>query len=240
MDPRLNIIDERLASIERLIPVASGKGGVGKSLISSTLSLILSKQGYEVGLLDLDLHGPSTHAILGANDLVPEEDRGVVPPKAKGIKLMSIFYYTGDNPTLLRGVDISNAIMESLAITRWGSPNFLIIDMPPGIGNETLDIIRIMERAEFLVVTTPSKVAFETVKKLLRVLEELDVQIAGVIENMKRGKSSPIKKEIDEFEVPLLGEIDFDEDLEAAIGGADELLNTKFAQSVEEISKRLT
>lgn len=239
MDPRLSIIDERLASAKRLIPVVSGKGGVGKSMISSTLSLVLSEQGHEVGLLDLDLHGPSSHTILGADDLKPREEKGVVPPEHFGIEIMSIVYYTGNNPSLLRGVDVSNAIMELLTITRWGPLDFLIIDMPPGIGNETLDVIRFMKRAEFLVVTTPSKVAFETVKKLLMVLKELNVKIAGVVENMKRGESSLVKTGVNELEVPLLGGIDFDEDLENSIGSADKLLDTQFARSTEKISKHL-
>ncbi|RLF93197.1 ATP-binding protein, partial [Thermococci archaeon] len=150
MDPRLNIIDERLKNIKKVIAVSGGKGGIGKSSVASVLSLNLSKMGYRVGLLDMDFCGPSTHIILGIKDIYPEEDKGVIPPQSHGIKFMSIIYYAGDNPSPLRGVDISNALIELLAVTLWGELDFLIIDMPPGIGDAILDVIRLIKKIEFL------------------------------------------------------------------------------------------
>ncbi|KXB01035.1 ATP-binding protein [candidate division MSBL1 archaeon SCGC-AAA261F17] len=240
MDPRLEIIHERFANVERLISVASGKGGVGKSLISSTLALILSEKGYRVGLLDLDFHGPSAHTILGAPNVYPEEDKGVIPPEVRGIKLMSIVYYVGDNPSLLRGSDVSNSIIELLAITRWGSLDFLIIDMPPGIGDETLDTIRLLDRAEFLVVTTSSNLVWGTVKRLVKILKELKVPITGIVENKKITESPSAKDQANELGVPFLGEIGFDKELETTIGNADELLKTRFAQDTEKALGHLT
>ena len=190
MDPRLEIIDKRLKNIKRLIVVSGGKGGIGKSLIASTLTLTLSRSGYKVGLLDLDFCGPSAHVILGIKGIYPKEEKGIIPPEIYGIRFLSIIYYAGDNPSPLRGVDISNAIIELLAITQWGSLDFLIIDMPPGISDATLDVIRLMKRAEFLIVTTQSKVALETVKKVLKILKELRFPIIGVIENMRVSKAS--------------------------------------------------
>jgi len=239
MDPRLSIIEKRLANIGRIITVASGKGGVGKSLIASTLALSLSEKGYKVGLLDLDFQGPSAHVILGARRAYPKEDKGVVPPEVHGVRFMSIVYYVGDEPSPLRGEDISNALIELLAITQWKRLDFLVIDMPPGIGDQTLDLIRFMSRSEFLVVTTPSKVALETVRKLLKLLKELRIPIRGVIENMKSIQSSWVKEQIDALGVPFLGEIAFDKNLEDSIGNADKLLETNFANDLEEILPKL-
>lgn len=233
MDPRLEAIRKRLENVDKLIPVASGKGGVGKSLVASTTALLASEKGYEVGLLDLDLHGPSAHVILGAEKYsFPEEEKGVIPPKVEGIEFMSTVYYSRDKPSPLRGNDVSNALKELLSITRWGDLDNLIVDMPPGIGNETMDAIQLMEEAEFLVVTTPSKVALNTVKKLVRMLKELEVPIAGIIENMKTENSPSIRKEIERLEVPYLGEIWFDRELEKRIGDPGKLLMTEFAEDL--------
>ncbi|RLI61172.1 MAG: ATP-binding protein, partial [Candidatus Asgardarchaeum californiense] len=119
MDPRVAIIEHRLNGIKRIIAVASGKGGVGKSVTASLLALILAKRGYHVGLLDLDLYGPSSHIILGIDvDEYPSEDKGIIPPERHGIRFMSIVYYSKEHPTPLRGEDVTNAIIEVLAITR--------------------------------------------------------------------------------------------------------------------------
>ncbi len=235
MDPRLNIIDKRLAGIKRIIAVSGGKGGIGKSLTASVLALTLSRLGFRVGLLDLDLSAPSTHVILGTEGLYPEEEKGLVPPVIHGIEFMSIVYFTGDNPVPLRGIDVSNAMLELIAVTRWGSLDFLIVDMPPGIGDATMDVIRWMKRAEFLVMATASKVALETVKKLIKMLRVLNVPIIGVIENMKRGDSRLVMVGLKEFDVPFLAVIPFDEKIEDSIGDVNNLLKSDFAAKMKEI-----
>jgi ATP-binding protein involved in chromosome partitioning len=235
MDPRLEVIDKGLKNIKRLIAISGGKGGIGKSLIASTLALTLSELGYKVGLLDLDFSGPSAHIILGTRGIYPKEEKGIVPPEIYGIKFMSIIYYAGDNPLPLRGVDVSSAIIELLAVTRWGQLDFLIIDMPPGIGDATLDTIRLMKKAEFLIVTTQSKVTLETVKKVLKILRELRVLIIGIIENMRITKSPLVKEQLKTFNTSFLGEIEFDEDLEDSIGDVNKLLKTDFAKNIKKI-----
>lgn len=236
MDPRIEVIKNRLEGVDKLVPVASGKGGVGKSLIASTSALIASRDGNDVGLLDLDLHGPSAHVILGAEDYTfPEEEKGVIPPRVDGIRFMSAVYYSQDKPSPLRGDDISNALRELLAITRWGDLDYLFIDMPPGIGNETLDAIQLMEEARFLVVTTPSKVAHSTVEKLIETLNELEVPISGVVENMKMEETPSTREEIEKLGVSYLGEIRFDPEVEKAIGEPEKLLRTKFSKDLEKI-----
>jgi ATP-binding protein involved in chromosome partitioning len=239
MDARTSVIDRRLKNIKRIISVASGKGGVGKSLVASGLALNFSKKGHKVGLLDLDLYGPSAHIILGVKDVFPKEEKGIVPPDINGIKFMSIVYFTKDKPAPFRGIDISNIILELLAITQWGSLDYLIIDMPPGIGEETLDIIRLIKNSEFLIVTTPSKVAIGSVSKLLKILKELKIPIIGIIENMSMAESSFIRGEIGEMDLSYLGSISFDQNLENSIGDTDKLLKTNFMKDLDEITKSI-
>src|SRR3990172_6783164 len=145
-DPRTSIINQRLARITRLIAVSSGKGGVGKSLIATTLALTLAKKGCKVGLFDLDFTSPSTHTILAAKNAHPTEDKGLIPPNVQGLEYMSLIYYTNDQPAPLRGTDTSNALIELLAVTRWSQLDYLIIDIPPGIGDAVLDLIRLVNR----------------------------------------------------------------------------------------------
>ena len=229
MDPRLSIIDKRLSKIKRIIAVASGKGGVGKSLVASTISLNLSKKGYKVGLLDLDLYGPSSHIILGVKDYgFPEEEKGIIPHKIDGINFMSIVYFTEDKPAPLRGMDITNVIIELLSITQWGDLDFLIIDMPPGIGDETLDVIHLIKKSEFLVVTTPSKVSMGAVSKLLIILKELNLPVIGLIENMRMTDSNFIKDIAKKMDICYLNSINFDKELEDSIGDTKKLMNSKF------------
>ena len=235
VDPRTSIIEERLKRVNRIIVVSSGKGGVGKSLIATTLALTMAKKGLKVGLFDLDFTSPSTHLILGAKDVQPKEDKGIVPPLVKGLEYMSLIYYCGDKPTPLRGADVSNALIELLAITRWSSLDFLVIDMPPGIGDAVLDLIRLVKRIEFLIVTTPSRLAFETVKKQLRLLQRLKVPVIGLVENMKRNTAKNIKQQTEKLQIAFLGEIPHDPKVEEVIGDATKLLNTVLAQKVAEI-----
>jgi len=235
MDPRLAVIDRRLEDIARIIAVSGGKGGVGKSVTASVMALLLSKLGYRTGLLDLDFCGPSVHTILGAKPTLPEEDRGVVPPEVHGIRFMSIVHYAGENPSPIRGVDISNATIELLAITRWGSLDFLVVDMPPGIGDATLDAVRLMKKAEFLLVTTGSKVSLAVVRRLLSMLVELKVRIIGTLENMRTKDLPSAREEMEALGVPFLGEIEFDRGLEGSIGDVEKLLRTRFAEGLEKV-----
>ena len=239
MEPRTSVIEKRLININRIIAVASGKGGVGKSLVASSLALHLAQEGHRVGLLDLDLYGPSSHIILGVKNEFPTEEKGIIPPVVHGISFMSIVYFTEEKPSPFRGVDISNIILELLAITQWGSLDFLIIDMPPGIGDETLDVIRYMKTSEFLVVTTPSKVAMGAVSKLLSILIELKKPVLGVIENMTMMDSSFIEQEVKRLQIRYLGKIHFDETLEESIGKPDHLKETQAMKDLRVILKKM-
>jgi len=238
-DPRIHIIEDRLSSIKSVVAVSSGKGGVGKSLIASTSALILAKKGRKVGLLDLDFTNPSTHVILGAESAMPIEDRGIIPPKIHGVEYLSIIYYSRDKPAPLRGEDASNILLEILSITRWSRLDHLIIDMPPGIGDAFLDIIRFIKRMKFLIVTTSSKLAFETIRKLIILLLDLGMPIIGLIENMKISETPSIREYMKDYPVRFLGEIPLDLKLEEALGDVEKLLKTRFAVKLEEIIETL-
>jgi ATP-binding protein involved in chromosome partitioning len=238
-DPRISVISERLKEVNRVIAVSSGKGGVGKSLVASALALTLAKKGFKVGLFDLDFTSPSTHIILGIRGVQPKEDKGIIPPTVHGLKYMSIVYYSGEEATPLRGLDVSNALIELLAITRWDKLDFLVLDMPPGIGDATLDLVRLIEKIEFLIVTTPSRLAFETVRKLAGLLKELGVPVAGVVENMKMNQSKKIQQQTRKLDLTYLGEIPYDAKAEQAIGNVNKLLNTVLADKAKNLATKI-
>ncbi|GAB6135844.1 Mrp/NBP35 family ATP-binding protein [Thermococcus prieurii] len=240
IDPREIAINARLEKVKRIIPVVSGKGGVGKSLISTTLALALAEKGYKVGLLDLDFHGASDHVILGFEPKeFPEEDKGVVPPTVHGIKFMSIAYYTENRPTPLRGKEISDALIELLTITRWDELDYLVIDMPPGLGDQLLDVLRFLKRGEFLVVATPSKLALNVVEKLIQLLLEEKHKVLGVVENMKLDNEEDVRKLAERYNVPYLIGIPFYPDLDTKVGNVEELMKTEFAEKVKELAGKL-
>ncbi|MDR0373777.1 MAG: Mrp/NBP35 family ATP-binding protein [Nitrososphaerota archaeon] len=240
IDPRTSIIGERLAKTRRIVAISSGKGGVGKSMVASALALSLARVGFRVGLFDADFTGPSTHIILGIpKDVQPKEDKGLVPAEVEGITYMSLVYFVGDKPAPLRGVDVSNALIELLAITQWGKLDFLIIDMPPGIGDAVLDLVRLAKKIEFLIITTPSLLAFEVVKKQVALLCELKMPIIGIVENMKRDNSNIIEKETEKLGLRYLGAAAFDQKVEAAIGNPTKLLDTAIGEATEKLEKGL-
>ena len=238
IDPRASIIEERLKGIKRIIAVSSAKGGVGKSMVASTLAVALSKKG-KVGLLDLDFYGPSSHLILGAGELYPKEDYGIVPPEVAGVKLMSLIYFTKDRPLAMRGSNISDAILEIMAITRWGELDYLVIDMPPGIGEETLDVIRLIKRCEFIVVTTQSKVAWEVVKRLLSLFKEMKVKVIGIVENMRLTEAHSVEEHLGEFGYKYLSGLPFDTALEEAVGNPEKILKTNYGKALKKIAEKL-
>lgn len=238
-DPRLDVIKRRLDGVKKIVAVSSGKGGVGKSMIATTLALNLRRKGGRVGLLDLDFTSPSTHLILGVEGLQPKEEYGIIPPLAHGLRYLSIVFYALDKPAPLRGAAVSDAIIELMAITRWGELDYLIVDMPPGIGDATLDMIRLIPKIRFLLVTTPSRVAFETVRKLHKLLMELEIPVAGVVENMVMRPSSRIHDQVKTLGSRYLGSIPFDSTLEDTLGDVTVLMETEFAGNVDNIASLL-
>lgn len=235
MDPRQSIISKRLVDVKRIIAVSGGKGGTGKSLTAAVLALLLAGRGFRTGLFDLDFGGPSAHVILGAAGIFPEEDKGIIPPAVAGVKFMSLVYYAGGNPAPLRGNEVSGALTEMLAVTRWGALDFLIMDLPPGIGDPVLDIIRFIKRVEFLLVTTRSRMALAVTEKELQVLRELGVPVTGVLENMRPSEHPSVAPAVSRLGVPVLGAIDYDPNLENALGDPDKMRQTTFARQLQKV-----
>jgi len=238
MDPRLAVIEERLERVGRIVAVTGGKGGIGKSVISSTLALTLGESA-RVGLLDLDLTSPCDHLILGVDGQFPEEKAGIVPPVIHGVHFMSVSYFSGSHPAPLRGQDFSNALIELLAITQWGELDVLVVDMPPGIADAALDAVRLLRRAEHLVVATGSRIVVETVQRTLVLLKQIDAPVIGLVENMQRSEGALVRALAQDNGVPYLGAVPFDPAVEEATGDPDRLTATEVARALRGLSQRL-
>lgn len=241
IDPRPAAVALRLAEISRVVAVTGGKGGIGKSVTASALALALARQGRAVGLLDLDLTSPCDHLILGVEaGGFPCEEHGIVPAQvAGGVRFMSVACFMADQPAPLRGQETTDALLEILAITRWGPLDVLVIDMPPGLGDAALDVARLMRRAEHLVVATPSMVVVETVRRMLDLLARLRVPVAGVVENMARGQDGPVAALAAQAGQPLLGTLPWDPTLEDALGHPERLLETAWGHALTEVARAL-
>jgi ATP-binding protein involved in chromosome partitioning len=243
IDPRLDVIGRRLQKVKRIIAVSSAKGGVGKSVCAALIALAFGRDGRRAGLLDLDFQGASAHLLLDVRLDFPEEQSGIKPLRAaNAVDFMSFAAFSREHAVPLRGAEVSQAMLELLAVTVWNPLDYLLIDMPPGIGDEILDVLRYLRRPEFLVVTTPSPLVGRVVERLLSMLKELKVPVIGVIENMTRpGAASRSQKLAQRYGTSLLGSIAFEEKIDrivaGAAGGAD--LPDGLAGSVRTITGRI-
>lgn len=231
-DPRLSILSERLSKIRKVIAFTSSKGGVGKTLISTTTSLTLSRRGINVGLLDIDVTNPTAHMVLGVDPSTtkPVEDKGIIPPEIHGVKFMSPVFFTNDRPAALRGESISSAIREILSITLWTGVDVLIVDTPPGISDEILELVTNIKKFDAVVVTTPSALSLRSAMKLLNLINPM---VSGVVINMVRDKSaSEVPQPIKELKLPIYV-LPYDSAVEQAIGNPQKILATEFAREVD-------
>lgn len=232
-DPRIAVVEKRLSGVRRILAFSSAKGGVGKTMCTVSSALALALGGRNVGILDLDMQGASAHLFLGVKPRLPEEKQGILPlPVTERVTLMSVAAFTGERGLPLRGSEISDAILELLAVTIWGPAELLLIDMPPGMGEETLDLSRLVPRLESLVVSTPSAVSVTVVERLLSLLKELRVPVAAVIANMVQEDSSPVRELARRAGVVRVVEVPQDPSVEAAIGSPDALSATMAGRSL--------
>ncbi len=173
--------------IGKVIAVASGKGGVGKSTVSSNLALALAKQGYKVGLLDADIYGPSQQMMMGATTEPSGGPDGKIHPViAPGdVKVMSFGYIIDvDQPVIWRGPMLMKALEQFFGDVLWGELDYLIVDMPPGTGDVALTLCQNVPLAGAVIVTTPQDVALIDARKGLHMFRKLDIKVLGIIENM--------------------------------------------------------
>ena len=210
-----------LPGVKRIIAVGSGKGGVGKSTVSSNLAIALSKQGLEVGLLDCDLYGPSVPLMLGVPHHQPQadsEDR-IIPIEAHGLKLMSMgFLLSDDSPVIVRGPLANRYTQQFLQQVAWGELDILVLDLPPGTGDIQLTLVQTVSLDGAIIVTTPQEVAMIDARKAASMFAKVNVPILGIIENMSyfdcdQGKRYHLfgeggaQRECERIKVPLLGQI---------------------------------
>jgi ATP-binding protein involved in chromosome partitioning len=172
-------------NVRYAIAVASGKGGVGKSTMSANLALSLAVDGAKVGLLDADIFGPNIPIMMGVNERPKGQNNKIRPLEAYGVKLMSMGFLIDPNQAVIwRGPMIHNALRQFLQDVDWGELDFLVVDLPPGTGDASLSLSQSLGLNGAVIVTTPQKVALSDVVRGVKMFEQLNVPIVGVIENM--------------------------------------------------------
>ena len=175
-----------MPSVERIVAVASGKGGVGKSTTAVNLALALAAAGHSVGILDADIYGPSLPLMLGIDERPTSPDGKVLDPiSAWGLKAMSIgFLVPPDTPTIWRGPMVMGALEQLMRDVAWGELDIMIVDMPPGTGDVQLTMAQRVPLAGAVIVSTPQDLALIDARKGLNMFRKVDVPVLGVIENM--------------------------------------------------------
>ena len=173
--------------IKKIVGVLSGKGGVGKSMVSSLLAVELAEVGYHVGIMDADITGPSIPKMFGLNDRLYGDEEGIFPAVTTlGTKVVSInmMLENEDDAVLWRGPILGNLIKQFYTEVHWGELDYLIIDMPPGTSDVAISIIQQIPVDQFVMVTTPSKLVSMVVGKAINMAKQVDKPIAGLVENM--------------------------------------------------------
>lgn len=220
--------DERIAKqlgmpIRNVIAIASGKGGVGKSTMSSNLAIALAQEGARVGLMDADLYGPNIPQMMGAGELPPPRNQRMITTEAHGVKLMSMgFLVPPDQPVIWRGPMLHSALRQFLSDVDWGELDYLLIDMPPGTGDVQMSLAQSVPITGSVLVSTPQSVALSDVRKGAMAFRTLEVPLLGLIENMSyfvapdtgtrydifgHGGGQRYAREID---IPFLGQVPLD------------------------------
>jgi len=215
---------EKVAGVDRILAIASGKGGVGKSTVSSNLAVALARQGRKVGLLDADIYGPSQHRMMGENKRPASPDgKEIIPLEAHGVKFISMgSMLKEDEAVIWRGPMLMGALQQLLGQVRWGELDVLIVDLPPGTGDVQISLAQKTEVTGAIVVSTPQDIALLDARKALSMFQKMNARVLGMIENMavyvcpKCGNVDHIfgeggaKAEAENAGLPFLGEIPLD------------------------------
>ena len=206
----------------RVVAVASGKGGVGKSSLAANLAAAFSELGHATGVLDADVYGYSIPHMLGIHQRPVVVDKMIVPPVRDGLRVMSIGFFLDENsPVMWRGPMLHRALEQFLSDVHWGELDTLVVDMPPGTGDVAISLGQLLPRAEALVVTTPHRAAQQVASRAAQMAEKTNMRLLGVVENMSylvgsreelfgSGGGAALAGEID---APLLARIPFDPEL---------------------------
>lgn len=209
---RVNDFREQLnsySSVKHVIGIVSGKGGVGKSLVTAMLAVLMSRKGYSVGILDADITGPSIPKMFGIGSRAKSDGRGILPEvTAGGIKIMScnLLLENPDEPVVWRGPVLAGAVKQFWSDVCWGDLDYMFVDMPPGTGDVPLTVYQSLPVDGTIVVTTPQDLVSMIVKKACSMASMMDIPVLGMIENMSCVICPDCGKRINIF-----GESKFDE-----------------------------
>jgi ATP-binding protein involved in chromosome partitioning len=225
----------------RVIAVASGKGGVGKSTLTANLATAFSQLGRRVGILDADIYGHSIPHILGIHQKPVAVDQMIVPPVKDGLKLMSIGFFLDDNePVMWRGPMLHRALEQFLTDVHWGELDVLVVDMPPGTGDVSISLGQLLPKAEVVVVTTPQKLAQDVASRAASMARKTNMRLLGVIENMSgdvfgSGGGEELAQQLG---VPLLGTVPLDGQLREAVDRGEPHVTPEIMEIAEAIDVR--
>jgi len=245
MDKEGEAVDASMAKVKHKIMVMSGKGGVGKTTIAANLAFALGMKGLDVGLMDADIHGPDIPMILGIEDKRPEISGEKILPIAvtPRLKAMSIGFLVSDrdSPIIWRGPMKMNAIRQFLSDVDWGELDYLVVDLPPGTGDEPLSVAQLIKKVDgAIIVTTPQDLALLDSRKAVNFSGVLKVPVIGMVENMSGFVCPHCGKEVNIFKygggeraagelgVPFLGRVPLDPQMvEAADSGTPFVIQEK-------------
>ncbi|SDK56878.1 Mrp/NBP35 family ATP-binding protein [Aliiruegeria lutimaris] len=226
---------QKIPGIERIIAVASGKGGVGKSTVAANLAVALAAEGRRVGLLDADVYGPSQPRMLGVSGRPSSPDgKTILPMRNHGVTMMSLGLMTQEDEAVVwRGPMLMGALQQMLTQVQWGALDVLIVDLPPGTGDVQMTLAQKAHVTGAVIVSTPQDIALLDARKGIDMFNKLNVKIVGMIENMSTHICSQcgheehvfghggVRAEAEKLGVPLLAEIPLSMDIRmAADGGA--------------------
>lgn len=245
------------SSVKKVIGIVSGKGGVGKSLVTSMLAQDMNGRGYRTAILDADLTGPSIPQGFGIHQRAEGSDEGLIPALSKdGIKIMSInLLLEKENlPVIWRGPMIGSAVKQFWSDVIWGDVDFMFVDMPPGTGDVALTVFQSLPVDGLVIVTSPQELVSMIVGKAVNMAQQMDVPILGVVENMAYIKCPDCGKEIhmfgeshveevaEEFKIPFIGRLPMDPKVAAAYDAGDIRIfedhwDTSIGNAVEKLMK---
>lgn len=223
-----------LSHVKKVIGVVSGKGGVGKSMITASIARVLVKQGYKVGILDADITGPSIPKMYGIHEQALGNEEGMLPCVAKdGTKIMSVnlLLEKEDTPVIWRGPIIAGVVTQFWTDVMWGDVDYLFVDMPPGTGDVPLTVFQSLPVDGVVIVTSPQDLVSMIVKKAYHMAKDMDIPVLGIVENFSYLKCPDCGRKIEvfgksrigeiakELDIPVLGRIPIDPKLTEAVDG---------------------